>query len=138
MSEFPKRGQSCQGTDMGYTVEARMNCPTPNIIAGRVFDNRWRTVYFDKSPVGFPGVPIGGRLTEFAIPFGLMSYNAAQALRYWFIAFAETQDHAGICLETRLVTHAIKFNVSEESTGAIEAFDFRGDPVKENTEEKSE
>ncbi len=111
--EFPKKGTSASGTDTAYTVEARMAYHRPEIVAGHNLDLRWSRVSFEASRVGVPNRPSMFPLER----LGLLSYQAAQALRWWFVAEA-AKDHKHLCVETRLVEHEVKYSYSETAERA--------------------
>ena len=96
------------GTDVGWSVEARYAYFEAKVIAGMMLDDRWRPVHFKESIVGVP------RSSRYSLPWfiacGLYDYAAAQALRWWFIAQAEAEDGSALCLETRLVKHSMKYS----------------------------
>lgn len=108
---FPKKGSNASGTQQGYMVEARLAYPEPKMVAGHLLDLRWKKLTFDPAK---GGVPIGRGWPEYC---GLMNYQAAQALRWWFIAEAE-RDYMSGCLETRLVKHRLVYSWSIEAIGA--------------------
>lgn len=96
---------SGESTDTGYRVEARYMASRPEEIAGQIFDREWRRVSFDKSPIGVPSCsPFRKSLRD----HGYLSYPAAQALRWWLHAVADTGPTMGLCLETRLVSFKIE------------------------------
>lgn len=112
---FPMKGSSGSGSDSGFTVQARYAYPEPKDFHGQILDNRWRTLHFQQSPIGVPAqaryAPWSGSMP------GLMTYPAAEALRWWFIAnAAHSFDH--FCLETRIIKHEIKYSYSEEAVAA--------------------
>lgn len=112
--EFPRKASSGSGGVTGYSVEARLNYHEPRTISGQIFDNRWSTVHFQQTVPPF-GVPSGRRYNScWYDQTGLFSYQAAQALRWWFLANAEVE-FSCLCLETRLIEHEIKYSYS--STG---------------------
>ena len=92
------------GTNIGYRVEARAK-DRPVIFQGVVFDKEWRSVAFKSAPPGF-GVPARDGLDHANAMFGLYSYEAAQALRWWALAndiFARYQ------VETRLMRYRAEY-----------------------------
>jgi hypothetical protein len=98
---------SSNGTAHGYSVEARMHGNLPPLQIGRqIFDSNWRGVQFDS------GGPCGVKASQWhryeLDACGLLSYEAAQALRWWLLADAPA--FSGI--ETRLVKHTITYAVS--------------------------
>lgn len=112
-SEFPKKGEHGQGTETAYTVEARSMFNEPQVFGGQIFDQRWKRIQFAKSPAF--GVPVGNAMM--ADKLGLYSYEAAQALRWWFHADAR-QNFTGICLESRIVAHKVAYSYSVEAVSA--------------------
>jgi hypothetical protein len=83
-------------------------------VGNQIFDNQWRTVQFSQ---GYPGVPTGGFMHSEAASLGFMSYQSAQAMRWWFLAELEI-GMSGMCMETRLVRHAIKYSITSEAVSA--------------------
>lgn len=110
--KYPSFGGRGSGTTTAYSVEARYNNPHPREAAGRLFDNRWQMLHFDKSPIGVPA-------TTWRHPFvheiGLLSYQAAQALRWWFLAQLETSVAGCLCFETRIVEHKVEYSYATEA-----------------------
>lgn len=97
-----------------------MNRDTSTIVAGRAFGPRWERVPFDKARIGVPSIPpvhVAGSLFDSAL-----SYAAAQALRWWFLAEA-ARDCSDLCLETRLVEHRCKFTWEEVQIRALNETD---------------
>lgn len=104
---YRKNSSSGNGTDTGYTVEARFNYVEAEEICGQIFDNRWRTVIFKESEIG---VPMASPLRKKLLEHRLLSLSSAQALRWWFIALYECQNGQSWCLETRLIKHKITYS----------------------------
>ena len=112
--EFPYQKQSCTGDQRAYSVEARFVGKGVGSIAGQTFTAEWQKINFEQHPMG---VPTAHRY-EFAAPyFGLMTYQAAQALRWWFHAIAE-HERLDMCYETRIVEHRVKYSLEEEAIAA--------------------
>lgn len=115
---------SANGTDTGWTVEARLAYHEPRIVAGMPLDDRWRIVHFnDKSPIGVP------RASPWSVLHlcSLYEYAAAQALRWWFIAEAQRSEIGGaLCLQTRLCSHRVEYSYSSKPDKAAEHIDGRG------------
>lgn len=106
--DYKRERGSQSGTETAYSVEARYNNHSPIVIGGQVFDNRWRAVKFDKSPIGVPDEKSFHRHAE---EYGLHGYAAAQALRWWLHAAADAERIGGsLCLESRLVKHTISYS----------------------------
>lgn len=109
-----KKGPNGSGSYHGYSVEARYNYTSPVAVGDMVFDNRWRAVSFSSSS-SF-GVPAGAKwdMPEYQRT-GTMSYQAAQAMRWWLHAEVESSTRGGgLCLETRIVKHKITYSYSCE------------------------
>jgi hypothetical protein len=96
------------------SVEARYVYPTPITIGNQVFDNRWRTVDFQQSPIGVPG---SVWLNRYTATLGFLPYESAQALRWWVLAELR-KGFQGICLETRLVRHEVQYNLKSKAISA--------------------
>lgn len=115
--DFPKKGTSGNGGMKAYSVEARLAYPTPRQVAGMLLDTRWQKVHFHNSTPF--GVPIGRSYNDpWLKATGLMGYQAAQSLRWWFLAVAEAELSCG-CVETRLIEHKIEYSYSETSLKAV-------------------
>lgn len=115
VDNFPQKGSSGSGDDILYSVQARLAYHDARLICGHLLDLRWKTLYFEKSPIGVPAA----RPFRFgAMATGLLSYQAAQALRWWFLAEAET-NFSCLCVETRLVEHRVSYSYSSEAIRAV-------------------
>lgn len=102
-------------SEKAYSVEARIAFHEPGMIGKQIFDNRWRTVKFDKSAeIGVPNAPVFSRAKD----HGLFGHSAAQALRWWLHAEADA-NHQGYCLQTRIVEHRISTNHKVEAQGSL-------------------
>ncbi len=116
-SEFPRAGSSTSnGTERAWSVEAR-HTHDPAKIGDQIFDSKWRRVNFASSPVG---VPIAYSSSGYD-RHGLLSYQTAQALRWWLKAEA-AKTHL-ICLDTRLIEHEIKYSYAETAVGTHEVLE---------------
>jgi hypothetical protein len=112
---FPKKGTSGSGGLIAYSVEARYAFPSPKVIAGMTLDARWQKVQFTEAAMG---VPIGRSYNDpWLRNTGLLGYQAAQALRWWFLAHAEAELSC-LCVETRLIEHKIEYSYSETAQKA--------------------
>jgi hypothetical protein len=116
-SDYPYDAGSCSGTDYGWSVEARYVYPGVLTAGQQVIDNRWQRINFPETPPGLPGVPTGGVMHRQSAVAGYLSYQAAQALRWWFIADVKKDMGAG-CLETRLVKHEVAYTVKIKAVSA--------------------
>ena len=100
------------GSFPAYSVEARdtYGPARADIIPGIQLDTVWRPVSFQRAQAG---VPIGPSYSaDIMERCGVMSYPAAQALRWWLHAQAEAGKTSGLCLETRLVEHRVKYSIT--------------------------
>jgi len=62
-----------------------------------------------------------------------MTYETAQALRWWFIAnIRNTLSVNSWCLETRIVPYKIKYDISATKQEAIEPLDSNGKSVEQS------
>ena len=103
------KSESASGSRQAYRVEARYSYFEPMTFGDRVFDKEWREITFPESAMG--GVPPGARwdLPEL-MSFRCYSYQAAQALRWWFHAELEAHKFGGgLCMETRIVKYEITY-----------------------------
>jgi len=110
-------GSNGHGTSSCYRVQARVakGC-APKKVAGAfvgmmsdhaLTDSKWETLTFPKGPLGVPASPS----YEHYARHGYLSYAAAQALRWWFLA-----EQPGLTfIETRLVEYVFKHNYSAEA-----------------------
>lgn len=74
------------------------------------------------SPIGIPitNNPYTG--DSYLLQFGLMNYQAAQALRWWFLANLEaTQKYSGFGVETRLVKHRVTYSAQAARVGELDS-----------------
>ena len=110
---WPKKCESGKGTEEAWTVEARNTGNAPQVVGNQTFDNRWRQVEFVESSVG---VPSARRYSQASL-HGLLTYPAAQALRWWVHAQADI-DYQGILVETRLVKHLLRYEFNIEAVSA--------------------
>ena len=110
---------SGSGEIIGWKVEARYVCDGAVVINEQIFDGKWRHVSFQKAPMGVSIGPL------YHAPWlsltGCYSYEAAQALRWWFYANRERGGMGMLCLETRLVRHRIvySYDVKEDGAGHV-------------------
>lgn len=115
-SEFPRKGQSQNGTSTGYSIEVRTSAKQPTQIGTMLLGHEWQRLKVDQVQPPF-GVPIARPWNERIFSMlGLYDYAAAQALRWWFHASAEATPYAGaMCLESRIIAHTVKYAISEEA-----------------------
>jgi hypothetical protein len=111
-AEFPAKGSSGSGVQTGYSVEARHTYSDPIVIAGTIYHQNWRRVQPDQAQ-GF-GVPAAHPHYRYLHEHNLMTYPAAQAIRWWLHAIAEAESiGGGLCLETRLIKHKVEYSHAE-------------------------
>jgi hypothetical protein len=116
---------SASGTIRGWSVEARCTLDRPKEFDGLLLDKEWCSVPFKESIVG---VPRGSRHDlPILIMTDLFSHEAAQALRWWFVAAAGRKFFGSLGIETRLVAYTItySFNVDRVTDGWVESEDTR-------------
>lgn len=114
--KLPKLGNG-SGTSKCWKVQARTSkgCGPKKIESASVgMDNylndiEWQTLSFSSASIGVPPSPY--HFDEFA-RHGFLSYAAAQALRWWFVA---EQKGVSSYLETRLVECEFKYSYSAEA-----------------------
>ncbi len=99
---YTKEKETGNMTRSGYTVEARY-LGHSKIIGKQIFTEKWQAVEFSKVE---RGIPIND---PDLFRYGLLTYPAAQSLRWCF--------HASTLygLETRLVLHQLKIKYSVEA-----------------------
>lgn len=112
--DFPEKRSSGNGSVTMYSVQARLAYHEPREVAGHLLDLRWKTI--NTVPAGF-GIP--SRRFHNVPDTGLLSYQAAQSIRWWFLAQAEAE-FSCMCVVTRLVEHVVNYNYSTEATRAVE------------------
>lgn len=90
-------------TETGYTIEARINATDFLQINNQNFDQHWRQIKFDQDGINLlMSKGLNKKLSE----HGLLSYSAAQSLRWWFHSLAEDSNaYTKMFFETRLVKH---------------------------------
>jgi hypothetical protein len=112
-------GNSGNGTNYGYQVQARYMYLEPRDFGGIILDQRWRTLYFEKSPIGVP--TSRGTFDWFLPASSCMTKQAAEALRWWFLANCESGTWGGsLCVETRLVQFKIEYSHKAEAIAVCE------------------
>jgi hypothetical protein len=112
---WPQKGGSGSGTNVGYTVEARLAYMVPQTVVGMVLDTRWQRINF---PQGVPGVREKTGSPYDVATYWLHTWAAAQALRWWFHSEADLHGPGSYCLETRIVEHRVNYTYSVEAVGA--------------------
>lgn len=124
-AEFPRKVHEGSTPRLyGYSVQARFYGHT-NGQSKRVNDNftltaTWQNIPFETSNVGVPAQHWG--LDRHLAIVNLMSYDAAQALRWWFLASLNAQPLGSLCVETRLIQHEVRVNWTSTATRVCDAF----------------
>jgi hypothetical protein len=110
MTKEEKPHLSRNGISYGYYVEARMTNGNPKLFGDQIFDGEWRRVHFSYDPAG---VPPRDKYDYELAAHSLLSYEGAQALRWWLLAEAE---YASI--STRLRRYEVRYtsNIYEKET----------------------
>lgn len=108
MVELPRKDQergNGSATCTGYVIEVRTTYYSPTVIdKDFVIDCVWRQVPIQKgvTPWGL-NIPVRSYDTEM-LQHGLLSFTAANALMWGFLAWLESSRLAGsLCIQTRLV-----------------------------------
>lgn len=111
-------GPSQGGTNFGFQVQARYMNSQPEQFGDVILDQRWKTLTFDPSPLGVPTA----RAWEFYLPaLGLMNYESAQALRWWFLANCVVNRLGGrLCVETRIVQFKVTYDFKSVAESVVE------------------
>ena len=118
--EFPKRARSRGGNTHGYSIEARTTYPEPQEICGMLLGKDWQQISLCNSPNGVPA----HRSYDFAVSaLGYLGYEAAQALRWSFLAQAAASG-GDYCLETRLVKHKIEYKAEAIKVCEVDVLDW--------------
>ena len=116
--ELPQ-GMSANATGQsGYQVQARYNNHEPKQFGELILDKRWKTLYFPKSPIGVPS----RRQWDWHLgATECLSFPAAQALRWWFMAQCHCEEWGGgLCVETRIVAFRIEYSVKSTAEMVLE------------------
>lgn len=119
--EFPRVRSSSHSTgdyhEKGYTVEARCILKEPRSVGRMVLGQAWTEVQFERAPIGVPAAHPYSPLPL----MNVLSWPAAQALRWWFHADAASTGHMGdLGIETRLVEHTIKLDYECRAVGIVD------------------
>lgn len=121
-NEFPRKGSSHHGTEVAWSVEARSGIKCPIACGELLLGSEWVQVPFSRAP---GGVPSGGLFFQGA-DLGLLTFAAAQALRWWFLADLRAS-YKDIGVETRIVRYEVKFSKECTAVAAGEFADSRSE-----------
>lgn len=114
-TEFPKKAGSGSGTSTAYSVEARTK-GSPKMIGKHIFTKEWIRINFGKTGNGVPN----NHRDPLARDHDLLTFEAAQALRWWFASEAGANLYA---IETRLVKHVITYEYEIKAVGDTDLID---------------
>lgn len=121
MTEELRKGPSHSGTESAWTVEARSSINRPIACGDLLLGSEWTPVPFNCAACG---VPTGHLLFQGA-DLGMLTYPAAQALRWWFLADLSAV-FKDIGVETRLVEYKITYSKTSTPMRAMDQCDSRG------------
>lgn len=116
---YDRNRGSGSGTAPAYTIEARCTS-RPKKVGDIILDKEWRNIDFTRGNYGVPLSRFNRYIYE---QCGMFNYQAAQALRWWFHAELENEPLGGLCIDTRLVKHLIKYSYSAEAIGQHDIVD---------------
>lgn len=110
------------GTTTAYYVEARFTggMGLTGGINRQIFTRDWTCVEVPRGPRGVPVAfpPFGNSLVEST---GLLNYEAALAIQWWFMAEAAAVSIAGsLCWQTRIVAVEVTYSVACREVGVGE------------------
>lgn len=116
--EIPYYGKTFAGKHFGYSIEARNIGTVPESFGNQIFDARWKRLNVETSifrgKEEFPHLKI----------LDLFSYQAAQAIRWWFLAELE-KTCCSIFWETRIIKHEIEYKYAEKSVGVQDTLEWQ-------------
>lgn len=102
MEENEKKDETSHCESSCFAIEARLmyaeNPPFP--VLGQIIDSQWRRVLIDKSPFGVPD----GLWSNEPRDRGYLSYAAAMAIGWWFLAEAHMRGVEFRLVEYKVVT----------------------------------
>jgi hypothetical protein len=122
--ELPSAGKHSSGTRhmTGYKIEVRTSYNNPTILGEFVIDNVWREipVIAGATPYGI-NIPVGEYDRKMLSDVGLLSYIAAEAHRWAFLAVVDSAKISGaLCIETRFVKVKYSYSYTTEEIGVSE------------------
>lgn len=109
MSDKTEPASKGGGSHFHFVPQAR-SLVGPVTHAGRIFTDEWTDIPMKQ---GLNGVP--SLRAAYATPWQL-SYQAAEAMRYWFLADLENQPG----IETRIMRFHYEYNFIDKDCGAVE------------------
>lgn len=115
VDDLPSDNSCASGKCILYFFEARYDYHEPMKVGDLILDEKWRRVPLSISPIGVPSNVVN-RFGDAAR--GLTSYEAAQALRWWFLAALEAESFCkSLCVETRIVDVEVTYEWKHEVVG---------------------
>lgn len=117
---------SGNATDIGYKVEVRTSYHSPTVIGqgddALVIDTFWRQLHIREGSTPFGvNIPVRRSWGRSILDHGLLTYVAAEAHRWAFLAYLEATQTAGtLCIETRLVEVECKTSYALTEKGVTE------------------
>lgn len=123
-NEFPKKDLSSNGTSFGYAIEVRKLPGLPPMVLsnGFVVASEWVRLPLEKSVCG-EGIVSRSHGEISLARHGLLTYEAAQALRFAFYAA-----HGFCGVESRLVRHKINYTLEIIAEKGFEYMGGEGQP----------
>lgn len=113
-TEFPKEHGHGTHSTRGYSVEARTTDGIPpRIVDDKAFGDEWQRIEFASSPI--IGVAPHSNWDYGLAAAHLYSYEAAEALRWWWLA--ERGMTGRVFFMTRLVEHTVEFSYRSTAVG---------------------
>jgi len=109
-------GGSMNASGRFFAVQARV-APNaePRMVGDLMLTHQWKRVEFERGAVG---VPHGRPWQWGAEELRLLSWPAAQALRWWWLAQYDAATFGAHEIETRLVEHAVNWSVQSTTIAA--------------------
>jgi hypothetical protein len=120
-----RKGPCHSGSESAWIVEARSSINRPIACGELLLGTEWAPVPFNRASCGVAN----GHLLFQGADLGMLTYPAAQALRWWFLAdLAAVFKDIGV--ETRLVEYKITYSKTSTPVRAVGQCDSRGrEPV---------
>ena len=126
-TEFPKEGPSHTDIGYGYTVEAKYIDDRPVQIKGYLLNQRWTCIELDSLKTSFPVYDKWS--SELLKGTNLVSYEAAETLRWAFLSHVSASKIHADYLKTRIVQHKVTRSYSIEVLGEWKANPNKGEHI---------
>lgn len=111
---------SATGTNYGYQVQARyIGTEGVKQVGDLILCQKWKNVPFRRpSPIG---VPSARDFEWYLLATDCMNYEAAEALRWWFLATCVSESFGGrLCVETRIIRFKIDYSFAGKADAVME------------------